>query len=480
MCTIKFLVTPQATSIRPSHADLDVAVIGGGILGVSIALRVSTTTASVGLFEADADLAAGASKGNAGVATSYFAPPGTREASYVTTSSPRWEDICGRLAVAFRRCGALVVAFTGEEVEALRGDLELARRAGARAELVDGARARALEPLLSDRVVGALHLPDEGVIDSIGLVFATAELAALNGAKIHRDACVIGLEAQADGTTSVVTTRGVWRARFVVNAAGLGVGEVNRLAGGEPIHVTPRRGQYWVLDRAWEGRAMSTIVVPAVGPGPGTRGPQVVPTISGSILLGPTVDDVDDPGDTSTDEQRLSYAWEACSATIPDVVRGVRIKAFAANRVAIGDESAHLRRDALVPNLFLAANRAIGVSCSPAMAEEMLELLRGSGLDAPDRPDASDRLPGRALDDRDDVVCTCQGVTAGAIEESLGGEVAASSVAGVRKRTRAMTGRCQGADCFDEVCRRIAGHLECSLEDVLFAGVGTEIGMRRE
>jgi glycerol-3-phosphate dehydrogenase len=130
--------------------DVDVAVIGGGVLGAAIAWRLSQTAATVCLIEREDDLVEGASKGNAGIATTFYAAPGTLEAQLIAESFPRWEDLCERLDVPFRRIGALTVALDEAQREQLPELLERALGAGAAgARLVGPGEARELEPLLS-------------------------------------------------------------------------------------------------------------------------------------------------------------------------------------------------------------------------------------------------------------------------------------------------------------------------------------------
>jgi glycerol-3-phosphate dehydrogenase len=437
----------------------DVVVVGGGVLGTAIALRVAQTSASVCLLEREDDVGEWASKGNAGIATTYYAPPGTPEAELIATSHPRWEDICDRLDVPYARIGALTVALDDAQAARLPELRDAAVAAGAGdVRLVDADEALRLEPLLAPGVRRALVLPGEGIIDPMRLVCAYAELAAANGATIALGATVIGTETAGERLTAVHTTRGNVRARFVVNAAGVGAGAVSAMAGGEPLGTRPRKGQYWVLDRAF-GARMRWIVLPV--PDPDTRGVQVVPTTNGSVLLGPSAQDIDDEWDRATDRECLDEIMALTQALVPEVSPALAIKTFAANRAATGDETLRLRVDPLVPNLVQAGNRSTGISSSPAMADRTLELLRGQGLEAEDRRDAVERLPRvrRLLLDDDpeslgdvdpgyrQVVCACEDVTAAEIDAALRARVPATSIDGVRKRTRATGGRCQGAVC---------------------------------
>ncbi len=448
--------------------DFDVVVIGGGVIGTAIASRLSRTTASVCLVEATGDVAEGASKGNAGITSSYYAERGTLDEQVITASYMRWEDICARLDVPFRRVGGLITALNDDEESRLPAELDEARSCGVRAELLNGKQARALEPLISEACQAAIWLPDEGIIDPMRLSFAYAELAARNGASIRFSSPAVGFGRDGDRVESVITPAGSINARYVVNAAGLGMGMVSHLAGGEEYAMTPRKGEYWLLDREF-GSRLSHIVFAT--PLPDTKGIHVVPTTNGTALLGPSVEDNDRPYDKTTDEATLEDVFQRARRLVPSVSLNYAIKSFAAIRAA-SDERIRVRRDRRIQNLVHAGNRSTGVSSSPGIADLVFDLLAQAGLDTEDRRGAVDAIPSvprllqhpeperlTGMDARyGQVVCVCEQVTAAEIAAALGAHVPARSIDGVRKRTRATGGRCQGSVCMAGVA------FMCSLE----------------
>jgi glycerol-3-phosphate dehydrogenase len=274
---------------------------------------------------------------------------------------------------------------------------------------------------------------------------------------VLRGAPVTEVVHDGGALAGVVTPQGTIRAGYVVNAAGLGAGRIAELAGGEDLRTWPRKGEYLLVDRE-VGRRLRTIVF--CTPLPGTKGVNVVPTTHGSLQLGPTGDDHGDADDRSTVAASLDGVFARTQRLVPSLRREHVIKAYAANRPA-SDERFRLRIDARVPNLLHATDRSAGVSISPAIGGHALELLREAGLDAEDRADAVDALPAvprlrtdprperlTALDPQyGQVVCACEQVSAAEIAAALAGPVGARSVEGVRKRTGATYGRCQGAIC---------------------------------
>ena len=470
--------------------DYDVIVIGGGVLGTAVAARLAMTSASVCLLEEADDVAEGASKGNAGIATSFYAPPGTLEAELIASSWPRWEDICDRLDVPFSRPGALTVAITDEQAPRLAGICADAIAAGTRAELLTGAQARDLEPMLTPECRGAVHLPDEGLIDPVRLTCAYAELAAANGAVIRLSCPATGFDSRDGLLTAVDTPAGRLRTRWVVNAAGLAGGCISALAGGEDIRIWPRKGQYWVLDRAF-GERLHKMVLPV--PMPHTRGVQVVPTTNGSALLGPDAQEITDPADKGTDAASLQAILRLTKQLVPAVSLDFAIKTYAANRVAC-DETVRVRPDARRSNLLHVGNRSTGVSASPGTADRALDLLRQAGLHCPDRPEAVRRLPKvrRLLFDPDpeslpledpryqQVVCVCEQVTAAEIAASFDRHVPPRSIEGIRKRTRATGGRCQGSVCMVGVAFLCSIHTGLPPADIRYGPAGATLGVGSE
>jgi glycerol-3-phosphate dehydrogenase len=438
----------------------DVVVIGGGVVGCAVAWRLSSTGARVTLVEAAHDLCEGASKGNTGIATSGGdCHPGTLELELVRRSSPGWEALCTRLDTPFHRIGTLAVALTEDDERRLPELLRDAHDCGAAAEIVTGDQARALEPLVSDEARAALHFPDDGIIDSIRLTIGYAELAARNGVEVLRGAPVHSIER--DGDRIVAVTAGDRRiaTRSVVNAAGVEADTISGLAGGETFRTWPRQGQYWLLDRELGGRFRK--VVGGV-PTPVTRGIYCVPTTNRSLLLGPTAVDHEDRTDRAVDTETLDHVFDAAQRLVPSIGREHAIKTFASNRPA-SEPTYRIAVDAEVTNLVHAAGiRSTGVSSSPAVAEMVRGLLEGLGLPVGEqRPDAVTqleplpRLLGHASPEqlfaRDprygQVVCACEQVTAAEIAAVHGMAVPPTSLEGVRKRTRATGGRCQGSFC---------------------------------
>jgi glycerol-3-phosphate dehydrogenase len=467
----------------------DVVVVGGGVIGTAIAARLSLTTASVCLLEQADDLAEGASKGNSGIAEcGYDTAPDTLETRLLRASSPRWEELSHRLDVPFRRLGSLCTAITKEEAGRLPELLERAQANGVAARIVSPEEARAMEPLISPACRGALFLPEEGIVDPLRLTIGYAELAARNGVDVRLSSPVIGFTRRSSHLTSVRTPGGELIARFVVNAAGVFADTVSALAGGETFHMWPRRGQFWVLDREF-GSQLHHLVVAV--PTPTTRGVLVVPTTNGSALIGPTAEDLDDRFDRSTVVDTLNYVFERGRRLVPTASVDYAIKTFAGLRPA-SEMVYRIKVDTQVGNLVhAAAIRSTGVSSSPAVADYVLDLLQEAGLAADLRPNAATTIPRmrRLLFDPDplslpkldpryaQVICACEQVSAAEIAAALISAVPARSIDGIRKRTRATGGRCQGSVCMAGVAFMCSLQTGRPPQDLPVSGEAATIGI---
>lgn len=468
--------------------NCDVLIIGGGVIGTAVAARLSQTEATVCLVEKADDVADGASKGNVGITSSYYSAPGTLEAKLISASVFRWDDVCRRLNVPFRRIGALVPALNQVEFQGLSPQCDEARACGVGAEILSREETLEREPMISPSCLGALYLPDEGIIDPMRLTYAFAELAAHNGADIQFNRPVIGFEISDSRIITAITPGGVIKTRYVVNCAGLHADVISALAGGDGFRMWPRKGQFWVLDREF-GARLNHIVFAA--PAADTKGIHVAPTTRGSVLLGPTVEDGEDRYDKSTSKNMLAHAFAGASKLVPEISLDFVIKSYAALRPA-SETPFFLRFDGRVPNLIHAVSRSIGVSTSLGIADHVLDMLKTDGLQAAESKGAITALPATpifrhtndpsSIDQQDEafrqIVCVCEQVTAAEINAALTAKIPARSIEGVWKRTGATGGRCQGTMCLMGVTFMCATHMNRPPEAVPVKG-GTEVGIGR-
>lgn len=450
-----------------STQHYDIAVIGAGVIGAAIAAELSRHDVRVVWFEAAHDVAEGASKANSAIAcTGYDMPAGNLESQLIRESNPDWENLCRALDVPFRRIGALSLAFDDDDAQSLQQLAAQAADIGVDAELLSGAALRREAKTAAPTAVQALHVPAEAIIDPIRLTIGLAKLAVVNGVDLRRSTPVTGFWHHESGEIShVVTPGGAVSVGAVVNAAGVNADHITDAADAEPFTMWPRKGQFLLLDRA-VGHLVPKIM--STAPTPHTRGIYAVPTTNRTVLVGPTAVDGLDRADKTTDADTLDSVWARAQRLLPDISRRYVTKAFSGLRPA-SDTTYRLEVSLKVPNLVHANGiRSTGVSSAPAVARYVADLVDRNIIELTPRPgvktaiDALPRLaesttdaaaidfatrPSAAPDEHPMVVCACEHVTAAEIAAECRGPVPATSLDGIRKRTRAMAGRCQGAYC---------------------------------
>ncbi|MFF5109529.1 NAD(P)/FAD-dependent oxidoreductase [Streptosporangium sp. NPDC000509] len=455
------------------NSTFDVAVIGAGIVGSAIARKLAGYELSVALLDARDDVGDGTSKANTAILhTGFDARPGTLESRLVREGYHLLSEYAERTGIPVERTGALLVAWTVEELDALPGLRRKAEQNGYdRTEIVGPEEVYRQLPYLGEGALGGLTVPDESIICTWTTNLALATDAVGRGVTLLLNRAVSSVEDREDHTV-LRTSGGEVRARWVVNAAGLGADVVDRLFGHDRFTVTPRRGELLVYDKA--ARPMvDRIVLPV----PSSRGKGVLisPTVYGNVLLGPTAEDLTDRTDTGTSEQGLRFLLDKGEKLMPDLLREEVTATYAGLRAASDHPDYLIEADAGRRYVLVGGIRSTGLTAGIAIAEYVAELARAAGLalvpreNLPEPPrmpnlgEASTRPYQDAARIAADpaygrVVCFCERVTAGEIRDTFASPIPPATLEGLRRRTRAMNGRCQGFFCGAEVKKLLEEH----------------------
>ena len=466
-------MTPQSGA-RTSDV-VDVAVVGAGVVGTAIARATALAGASVALIDTAADVGARTSKANTAILhTGFDAKPGTLEARLVARGYALLGAYAAAAGIAVERTGALLVAWDDEQVARLPAIAEQAAANG-----YDSTRPIALdelarlEPHLGPGAVAALEVPGEAIIDpwSPAIAFATEAVGA--GSGLHLRTEVTGAEVGAE-TTVLATSGGPVEARIVINAAGLGADHLDRAFGHEDFTVTPRRGELLVFDKLARG-LVSHVLLPV--PTTTTKGVLVAPTVFGNVLLGPTAEDLQDRTDTSSSQRGIDGLLAHGRRILPTLLGHEVTAVYAGLRAATEHADYRIRARPDQRYITVGGIRSTGLTASLAIAEHVLGLLAELGLDhlegaratVPGTPPAMPMLGEAFLRPHRDpvaiaadpaygqVVCHCERVTAGELRDAVRSALPATDIDGLRRRTRAGTGRCQQFFC--------AGGLAVTLRD---------------
>ena len=443
--------------------EVDVAVVGAGVVGCAIARELAGTTLSVALVEARADVGDGTSKANTAILhTGFDARPGTLESRLVARGYALLGQYAEQTGIAVERTGALLVAWSDEELAALPGLQAKARANGYDAcALVGPDEVYAVVPDLGPGALGGLTVPGESVICTWSTTLALATDAVRRGAALLRGHRVVGVEPADHDGTLLATSQGQVRARWVVNAAGLGADHLDRMFGHDRFTVTPRRGELFVFDKLARPR-VPLIVLPV--PSSVGKGVLVSPTIYGNVMLGPTAEDLTDRTDTGTSEEGLASLLEKGARIMPALLQEEVTATYAGLRAAIDSDDYLVEVDPHRRYALVGGIRSTGLTAAMAIAEHLRGLLAGAGLDLADRPDLPPpprmpdlgevgprpyQQPERIAADPayGEMVCFCERVTAGEVRDALASTVPPADLDGLRRRTRVLNGRCQGFFC---------------------------------
>ncbi|MFE0101515.1 FAD-dependent oxidoreductase [Streptomyces sp. NPDC059009] len=463
----------------------DVVVIGAGVVGTAIARELARHPLRTALLDASDDIGAGTSKANTAILhTGFDAVPGSLEARLVREGRQLLAAYAAETGIPVEPVGALLVAWTDDQLAALPGLLAKAERNGCtEARLLDPAEVHAREPHLGPGALGGLHVPGESIICPWTTPLAYATQAVRAGVDLHLNAPVTAVDPGGSGGSgsfegaggsgsfggsgssagphTLTTPRGEIRARYLVNAAGLHADTVDRLLGHDDFTVRPRRGQLIVFDK-FARDLVRHILLPvptALG-----KGVLVAPTVYGNVLLGPTAEDLDDKTATESTPDGLNSLLDKGRHILPALLDEEVTTVYAGLRAATGHEDYRIRSHEGERYVTVGGIRSTGLTASMAIARHVMELLAEAGLEVADHPaelprvhmpnlgEASPRPYQRADLIASDpaygsVVCHCERVTRGEIRDALASTVPPVSVEGLRRRTRARSGRCQGFYC---------------------------------
>jgi glycerol-3-phosphate dehydrogenase len=453
------------------EGPFDVAIVGAGAVGCAVARELSLRGARCALIEAGPDVGAGTSKANTAILhTGFDAKPGTVESGLVARGYELLGHYAAEVGIPVAKPGALMIAWSGEQREALAGIEATARENGYEdARPVDLDELYAREPNIGPGAEGALEIPGEGLVCPFTATLAYATEALGAGCELVLNAAVIGVRPDGGGH-EIETARGVVRAAHLVNAAGLRSDEVDTMLGHNGFRVTPRRGELIVFDKLARG-LLHHVLLPV--PTEKTKGVLVSPTIYGNVLLGPTADDVEDKTDRSTTAAGLAALMEAGARILPGLSEQEVTATYVGLRAATEHRDYQLTAHPDQRYVCAGGIRSTGITGSLAIAEWVREALVAGGLDLGAEPQAASlRMPNigeygtrpyqeseRIASDPDygRIVCFCERVTRGEIDAALHSPIPPADPDGLRRRTRALMGRCQGFFCGAEVMGLLEG-----------------------
>ena len=468
-------------------------IIGAGVIGCAVARELSKYEARVLMLEKNEDVCTGASKANSAIIHSgYDAENGTLKAKFNVEGNAMMDELCRKLDIPFKRIGSLTVCTDESQITELEKLRERGEKNGVPdLRIVYREELLSMEPHIADEVVAALYAPTAGIICPFKLTMAMAENACVNGVEFRMNTAVRRIEKTDDGYLAV-TDGGEFRAKTVVNAAGVYADVFHNMVSARRLHITPRRGDYILLDRAVEGYVRHTVFQLPTKLG---KGVLVTPTVHGNTIVGPTAVDIEDKESTATTAEAIDSVIAKSAVSIKNLPTKQVITSFAGLRACEDGQEFILGEPEDAQGFFDCAGiQSPGLSASPAIGAYIASLIQRR-LSLKEKKDyiaeRRDILnPARlSIEERNElikqepaygtIICRCESVTEGEILDAIRRPLGARSLDGVKRRVRAGMGRCQGGFCSPKVMDILVRELGIPMEEVTKCGGNSAIVIGR-
>lgn len=460
----------------------DVIIIGAGVSGCAIARELSRKKAKILVVEREEDVCCGTSKANSAIVhAGYDAKHGTLMAKLNVEGSRMMPQLAKDLDIHFQVNGSLVVMMNEDDRPSLNALYENGLANGVEGlRIIERDELRAMEPNISDDAVAALYAPTGAIICPFGLTFALAENAAKNGVQFQFDSEVTNVAPIAGGW-KVSTVKGDLETKVVVNAAGLYSDKIHNMVTDDKMTIIPRRGDYFLLDKATAGFVKNTIFQL---PGKLGKGVLVAPTVHGNTIVGPTAIDIEDKDNTATTQAGLDDVRAKCGTAVKNLNLRQTITSFAGLRA---HEARHEFFIGEVKPGFVdcAAIESPGLSSSPAIGVMVAGIVDGI-LHLEDDPTFDGTRKGildpktLSMEERSElirknpaygnVICRCETVTEGEMIDAIHRVPGARSLDGIKRRTRGGMGRCQGGFCSPRVMEILSRELGVPMDQITKSG----------
>ena len=462
----------------------DVIIIGGGVSGAASARELSRYKVRACVLEKEEDVCCGTSKANSAIAhAGYDAEPGSLMAKLNVRGNEMMEQLSKDLDFPFQRIGSLVSCLSEEEMPGLQKLYDKGIANGVKGlKILNREEVLEMEPNITDNVYAALYAPTAGIVCPFNLNIALAENAYTNGIEFRFNTEVQNIR-KIDGGYELCTNQGTFRTKYVVNAAGVYADKFHNMVSEKKIHITPRRGDYCLLDKSAGTHVSRTIFSLPTKYG---KGVLVTPTVHGNLLVGPTAIDIENKEGTNTTREGLDEVITKAGQNVKNLPMRQVITSFAGLR-AHEDGTEFIIGEPEDARGFIdcAGIESPGLTSCPAIGEMVAGILQEKlGLEKKDNfiatrkgildPDTLTREERAELIQREpaygNIICRCEMITEGEILDAIRRPLGARSLDGVKRRTRAGMGRCQSGFCSPRTMEILARELHVSMADITKSG----------
>lgn len=467
----------------------DVVIIGAGVVGGMIARKMSEYKLKVCILEKDSDIAMGATKANSAIVHAGFdAKAGSLKAALNKRGSDMMEDVCRKLGVSYKRNGSMVLGFNDEDKKVLEEILENGIKNGIEGlEIIDKTRVKELEPNIADSVEWALYAPTGAIVCPYGLAEAAIGNAMDNGAELKLCHHVKRIEKRENKYEIYVKNKKSILTKMVINAAGVYSDAIAEMVGDNSFDVHPRKGEYILLDKESGKTVKHTLFTVPTKMG---KGILVSPTVHGNLILGPTAVDMEDKENKETSKEGIDKIIAESARMVKNATVNMAITSFCGLR-SVGSTGDFIINMPMRGFVNVAGIESPGLSASPAIAEYVVELLENNGFKLKKRDDfnptresvtkfseLTDEEKNEIIKNNPSygrVVCRCENVTEGEILKAIRTNPKPVNLDGVKRRTRAQMGRCQGGFCSPYIMELLAKELGVPMEEVMKDNAGSYV-----
>ncbi len=467
----------------------NVAVIGGGVVGGMILRELSRYDLSVCLLEKEDDVAKGSSRANTGIVHGGFdAVEGSNKAKYNVQGCALMPKVTQELGVKYQNNGTLVVAFSDEDLKMVQTLYQRGIKNGVTGlKILSQTELFEKEPNVNKTALGGLYCQSAGIVCPYELTISAIGNAMDNGAELITDFEVVKIDKDENYTLTSADGK-VVTADVVINVAGMFADKVANLIGDASFKISARKGEYILLDKCHSGFLNHTLFF---CPGKGGKGIVVTHTVDGNILLGPTADEIDDKTDVSTTARGLNTVKQKATEMCASLPFYDTITSFAGSR-AYCDRNDFIIEPSSVLDTFInvAGIESPGLTASPAIALKVVELvgekitLNKKASFNPYRK-ADYFFKNLSIEEKNQIIekdstygkiiCRCEEITLGEILRAIRENPKATTIDGIKRRTRAGMGRCQGGFCQPTIAKIIADELNIPLEEVQKGGKNSNV-----
>jgi glycerol-3-phosphate dehydrogenase len=447
-----------------THIHYDVIIIGAGVIGGSIARELAKYKLKILILEKENDVSCGASKANSGIIHGgYDDPSGSMKAKFSRKGNQAFDALEDDLHFGFKRCGSLVIGFNDDDLATLKklkanGELNGVTDL----KLLSQEDIFKLEPHLNPAVTCALYCPSAGIASPYELTIALFENAIENGAELKLNSEVTAIHKSPTGSFNVTTNQDAsasasshtYTSDYLINAAGVYSDHIAQMLNVNDFTITPTRGEYILLNKN-QGHLANGVIFQT--PSEKGKGILVTKTYHGNLMLGPNAQLIDDKTDTRTTAQNLDHIAKVAARSIPNFNLNMQIRTYSGLRARSSRHDFIIEESRVKGFILVAGIESPGLTASPAIAPYVCELLRESGLKLEKRPNFTPQRPpiiqkkspdfDGKIDDINptkNIICRCEKVTEAEIHDALKRNIPVSDLDGVKRRTRARMGPCQG------------------------------------